>query len=485
MGAKKRVNGLSSAAETLQGKLSQLLSWEQKKRREQILATAACYSLLTALVTLPLHRFLPMAISRSFVPFGIFLLLAPVFFLKQRWRPSDSARALARVDRELRLDERALTAWELLERNETRGAALLVLKQAGERLRTLDPSRLFRRHWGWQAGLAPVLLVLWCGLLWFDVDFDLDRQLQPSAPQTLAQKLREFSRDLQEKAKNEGLRESLQMGRELETLAQRGIDSKTSDEKFKNEVAGMTKKIATMAPSTAEQPSLPAAQSQQDLEDLKAELEAARDFLKIPEAGKEAQESGQPWLDRLASLPQLKKQFETGDQSKQGLSRSEAKSILDKLEKQVTGELDRRTLLDAQQFLEQLMKQGQGEKGETNMQAAAPGERDAPNDGERGNNRSNLPGKEPGKREEKSPSLPEFQGGAAAHVKGLLGEGNSSGLALKGRPSAGKGEVSQEEAIASYRRQAEAELNSERVPEALKETIKNYFLSLGIGGEKK
>jgi hypothetical protein len=32
--------------------------------------------------------------------------------------------------------------------------------------------------------------------------------------------------------------------------------------------------------------------------------------------------------------------------------------------------------------------------------------------------------------------------------------------------------------IATYRRQAEQELNTERVPEALKETIKKYFLSL-------
>jgi hypothetical protein len=473
---------LNSAAETLQGKLFQVLSWERKKRRERILATVACYSLLTALLTLPLYPFLPIVISRPLVPVVVFLALAPVFFFKQRWRPSDSARTLARLDKELRLDERALTAWELLERRERRAAALLVLKQAGERLLTFDPRKQFRRQWGWQAALAPVLLLLWGGFLWFDVDFDFNRRLQPAAPQTVAQRLREFSRELQEKAKNEGLRQSLQVGRELETLAQRGIESKSDDEKFKDELASTTKKIAMMGSSAAERPSLAAAQSQQDLEDLKAELEVARDFFKMSDAGDEAQASGQPWLDRL---PQLKRQFETGNQATRSLSRSDAKSFLDKLEKQVTGELDRRTLLDAQQFLEQLMKQGQGEKGESNMQAAAPEERDAPNDGERASNRSQLPGKEPGKKPEESAPLPEFQGGAAAHVKGLLGEGQSSGLALKGKPSAGAGKVSQEEVIASYRRQAEAELNSERVPKALKETIKNYFLSLGMSDEKK
>jgi hypothetical protein len=228
---------------------------------------------------------------------------------------------------------------------------------------------------------------------------------------------------------------------------------------------------------------LAAAESQQELKDLKAELEAARDLLNLPDAAKGMPELGKQWLDQLAALPQLRKQFERQSPAGQSLGHNELKSFLDKLEKQATGALDRRTLLDAQQFLEQLMKQGQGEKGESDVRMAGQGEQDSPDDGERMNNRSNLPGKEPGKRETESQSLPSFQPGAAAHVKGLLGEGNSSGLVLKAKPSAGKSEVSQDEVIASYRRQAEVELNTERVPEALKETIKNYFLSLGIGKE--
>ena len=474
---------MSSEAETLQKKLAELLSWERRKRREQILATLSCYALLAALLTLPFHGFLETVISRWFIPILFFGLMAPFFLGRGRWRLVDSARALARVDKTLRLDERALTAWELLERNETRAAALMVLKQAGEKLTNLDPKALFRRSWSWQAYCALPLLLLWLGLLWFDVGLRFDSGVQLSAPKTVAQKLREFSRELQEKAKNEGLHESFRVGRELEQVAQKGIEAKTGDEKFKADLAGMQNKIATMGKSAAEQQSLSAAESQQDLRDLKAELEAARDLLNIADTAKGAQELGKQWLDQLATLPQLKKQFEREGQAGQSLSQNELKSFLDKLEKQATGELDRRTLLDAQQFLDQLRKQGQGEKGESDARMAGQGERDSPDEGERTNNRSNLPGKEPGKRETESPSLPEFQPGAAAHVKGLLGEGNSSGLVLKAKPSAGKSEVSQDEVIASYRRQAEVELNTERVPEALKETIKNYFLSLVIGKE--
>ena len=46
------------------------------------------------------------------------------------------------------------------------------------------------------------------------------------------------------------------------------------------------------------------------------------------------------------------------------------KSFLDQLDRQVSGELDRRALLDAQQYLQQMMKQGQGEKAKI-MRAAA------------------------------------------------------------------------------------------------------------------
>jgi len=58
-------------------------------------------------------------------------------------------------------------------------------------------------------------------------------------------------------------------------------------------------------------------------------------------------------------------------------------------------------------------------------------------------------------------------------------------LMLKGKPMPGKSGLSQAEIVASYRRQAEQDLNSERVPEGLKETIKNYFLSLGGSEDKK
>jgi hypothetical protein len=74
------------------------------------------------------------------------------------------------------------------------------------------------------------------------------------------------------------------------------------------------------------------------------------------------------------------------------------------------------------------------------------------------NNRSNLPERSRAKRADRN--LVRLSTGAAAH-ESLLGEGNSSGLVLKARPSPGKSEVSQDEVI-THRRQAEVDLNTER-----------------------
>jgi hypothetical protein len=472
---------LISEADILQQKFAALLTWEKVKRHREILGSVCCYSVLAALVILPFHVLFP-AFSRGLDLPLIFLALAPLLFFKQRWRAQDSARALAKVDKTLRLDERAITAWEILAREERSRAEAFVVAQAADRLKALEPKTLFEHQLSWRDYAILPLFTLWLALLWLDVGVSVTRDNRLPTAQALAHQLREFSRQFQERAKRDGLSESVKIGQELEKTAQKGIDEKTGDEKFKNELAGLTKKVGTMGRPTAEQQSLAAAESDQSLKDLKAELEAARDLLNFPDPVKGSRELGQQWLDRLSMLPQLKRQLEQGGQT---MRQEEMKSFLDKLDKQVTGELDRRTLLEAQQFLDQLMKQGQDEKGDSDVRVAGRGQQDSPADGEKAQSRSNLPGKEPGKKEDGYRSLPEFQAGAAAHVKGMIGEGNSNGLVFKGKPSAGKSEISQDEVLASYRRQAEAELNTERVPEALKETIKNYFLSLGGNDQKK
>jgi hypothetical protein len=468
---------MNEAPEILHRRFLQLFRWEKRKRRREILISLVCYSLLAALLLLPIYFLLPASFLRWFVPAAIFSILAPFLFISRRWRREDSARALVDLDKALHSDERAITAWELIESKEHRPAALLVLEQAAERLKKVDPKSLFHRSRRWQDYALVPLLLVWGGLLWFDVDVRLRPEVHVPTQQGLAQKLRQFSRELQEKAGSEGLRQSLQVGRELEKTAQKNIDAKVADQQFKNELSGMSSKVEAMGKSIGNQPTFATSESSQSLKDLKAELEAAEELLNLPDSAKGESTVGQASLDRLANLPQLKRQLDRQGEANRPLNQDELKSFLNSMEKQVTGELDRRTLLDAQQFLEQLAKQEPGEKAEANARVAGRGEQDLPGDGEKAKSNSTRPGSEPGTKEEIQPA-PELPAAAATQLKGMIGQGDSSGVGLKGKPSAGRTEVPQEEVIATYLRQAEQDLDSERVPEALKETIRRYFLSL-------
>ena len=466
-------------ATLVERKFAELLRWERQKRREQILFLAAGVALALAVLLSPLHILLPLRGLRWIVPFVLLTGLAPLFFYYRRWRGVDATRALVELDRKLGLDERAVTAWELAGRGDRSAAAQLVFQQTEHRLRSVQPRSLFPRRLGWPAYTAVPLLLVWFALLWFD--FDQPFSQQPSAvAQSLAQQLREFARDFQEKAKAEGLRESLQVAQELAKVAEKNLAEKANDEQLKKDLAGMKQKLDAAGQSGQQNQAVGGAESEQSLKDLRAELEAARDMLNLPDGVKAPQQ----WMDRLASMPQLRKQLDRARQQREdgkGLGQQELQSLLDRLDQQVAGALDRRALIDAQKFLEQMMQQGQGKENNQAAQMAGRGERDEAGDGVREKNHSNLPGKEPGKNDDSLRSLPQFRADTRSQIKGQLGDGESSGVVFKGKPTPGKSELAPQEVVANYRRQAEQELNSEKVPSALKETVRKYFLSLEDG----
>jgi hypothetical protein len=474
---------LSQTPDMLRRKLSEILSWEKRKRREEILAAIFFYALLGAALAVPLYPSFLSGVIRWLVPVGLGVALAPFCFFTRRWRQADSVRALARADRALRLEERALTAWELLRCNDQRAAALLVFKEASEKLARVDAKTLLRRSWSWQAYFVLPVLAGWVGIMGINPRFEFGGGSRLSTP-TWAQELRRFARQLQDKAKSEGLRASFHLGQELEKVAQKGIDSNESNERLKTEVTGMMQKIDSAERAAPEQESLAAGESAQSLTDLQAELEAAQDMLNFRDGDRRMQNLGPEWLDRLASLPQLKRQFDKSDGPQRSLSRSGLKSFLDRLERQVTGELDRRALLDARRVLERMIKEREGEKGDSDARIAGPGKAKNFDSVARGDNSGPLPGTEPGQKTDGLATRSQPPAGAATRLDGIIGVGPSLGVLLKGKPGPEESKVSQEEIIASYRRQAEAELNSERVPEALKETIKNYFLSLSNDARK-
>lgn len=463
--------------ESLADKFGEILDWERRKRREETLAAGASSALALAIFCLPLNSFLPAEWLRWLVPVVWFMILAPWLFCRARWRHHDGVRAIVTVDKKLMLAERAVTAWELSRDPDRSGAGLLVLQQAEAKLRDFQTRAQLPRRLSWLTYAVVPLLVLWIALLGFGFD-RANSTVSVLANRTLAHRVQEYARELQEKARNEGLPDTLKLGRELEKTAQQSLAAKTPEESFKKELAGVAQKFETAKSSKADKNPFATGESEQSLQDLKAELEASKSLFQLPSAAG-GDVSDQQWMERLSALPNLKRQFDNADRGGQGMSRNEMKAFLDKLDQQTTTELDRRSVLDAEQYLEQMMKQGPGEKGESYARSSAGSGQEDPNAaGTREKSFSNLPGKEPGKSDETVHSLPEVRPGASSQVKGQLGVGESSAVLFKGTPTGGKSELSAADVVASYRRQAEQELNSESVPESLKETIKNYFTSL-------
>jgi hypothetical protein len=462
--------------EALVKKFNEILGWERRKRREQTLAMIGCVTFAFAIVFLPLNGFLPRDWLRWTVPGILFVVLAPWFFYRAKWRHQHSARAVAALDKELRLAECAVTAWEISRGAELGGAKLLVLQRAEAALRNIAARQILPRSVSWPMyGVVPLVL-LWLALLWLDFDRPYP-EARHLGPRNLAERVREYSRELQDKAKGEGLRETLKFGQELEKTAQKSYEQKKPEESLRKEVAGLAQQF-TVPASRQDKNAFSSGETEQTLKDLKTELEASRDLLQFPDGAKNSDEANQRLMERLSGLPELKRQFDAANPGA-GLGSSELKAFLDKLDQQVTKELDRRALIDAQQYLEQMTKQGSPERGENYARSEATGEPDPNAAGLHEKSFSKLPGKEPGQQDADVRSLPDLRSGPQTQVKGILGAGESSGLMLKGNPSGGKSALADSEVVASYRRQAEQELNSERVPEELKEMIKNYFLSLG------
>src|SRR5262249_50082808 len=146
-------------------------------------------------------------------------------------------------------------------------------------------------------------------------------------------------------------------------------------------------------------------------------------------------------------------------------------------------ELDQRSRADVQQFLSMLV-QGQ-EGGDAPAQARIPGRaaQDRPADGEKNAGKGELPGDEPGMKGRPA-QAPVAAPGAATRITGAPGPGASSGVTWRSETKAGESKIPEQDAPASYRRQMEEELAAEKIPPALKETVKQYFSSLGTDEKK-
>ncbi|HBA39681.1 MAG TPA: hypothetical protein DCZ05_08045, partial [Deltaproteobacteria bacterium] len=333
--------------------------------------------------------------------------------------------------------------------------------------------------------LTPPLFLVWLLLVWLDMGVHLEKGVPGSQSISVAQRLKEFSRDLQERAKSQGLNESLKIAHALEELAEQNLKGEGSEKKLSGELAGIFNRIEDTAPvkEGESELTLPST-TREGLVDFKVELETLKPALLPGSAG--AENKLEPEIRRrLATLPRLKEEIERSRLSIEKLEGKELHGLLERLEQGVIAELDRRTLLEIKEFLALLLEGIGGKEGREALQAQLQAAQVWLSETEKAKGKGSLPGDRPGTKGEFSQTPPPFKAGAATQLKGLLGEGKGSSLTWRGEAQGRESQISQEEILASYRRQAEEDLASERIPEGLKETIKRYFLSLGLTESKR
>ena len=160
------------------------------------------------------------------------------------------------------------------------------------------------------------------------------------------------------------------------------------------------------------------------------------------------------------------------------MSEKEIREFLDKLNREATAEQDRRSLTRTREVLTELLLRN---PGSSRREFAVPGGRDG---SQRPGDRRMAPGGQPGDTPGRSGATevydPAFRAKVRSHLEGLLGQGPSRGFNVRGQGQTGSSVVSPEEVVVRYERQIEEQLSSETIPAEFKDTIKNYFLSLGV-----
>ncbi len=466
----------------LRTKLSGLLEWEQHKRTERLLLAAVAYAVLLSLPAFAAKALLPASVSLFYFPLLFFLLLAAWLLLSGRWTKRDSVHVLLRLDRRLRLAERTITAWEILTREECSAAEEMVVREAGEKLLTVDLKAQFPRRWSWQALAAAPLLILWLGLAWFDVRLDLGGGAKRGQPLSAAEKLLEFSQALKRKAEAEKLDESLKVAKTLAELAEKNLGSdERAGGKLGQEIAAVRNALNAMKPGAAESEATLGDLTREALSALKAELDAFDFGLWGLRPGFSAErEIG----ERLAQMPRLSEQLERSLRPGGGRSAQEMEKFLLGLEQEIARELDQRSLDDVKTFLALLLGGGGEEAPGEAISADAETARGRPSPGEKVEGPGSLPGTEAGEKGQVAQPSPA-RAGVATHLPAILREGESSGMAWRGGGRLGESKVTEQDVVGAYRRQAEEDLASEKIPPGLKETVRKYFLSLGMTEQKK
>ena len=461
-------------------RIGRLLHWEQVKRRERLLVSALVYSILVSLATLPMGDLFPPWAGPVTITPVLFVILASLFFLSRPWGVRDSLDIVLRLDRSLRLQERVLTAWEIIRRGVRQPAEWSVIESADTDLQSVNVEGLFKRDLSWQFYLTLPLLFLWLWIAWFGIEFIFRRGLETKAT-AVAKELKDYTENLRTRAEGDQLVETLKAADSLEELADRGLNKEVGEVGMRESLREAIQGMRAVALGAMEEPgsSLPG-MSRGALRDLKSELVQLQDSLNRFDSSLGKGILNSDVLERLDRLAPYRGAPEKQSPKTRDLNKQEALKFLEQLDAKRRAEEDRRAFMEAQAFLTRLLDSMEGDTRRP-LETREPSEGSSSttqDDSQKGS----LPGNRPGTLGPKV-QFPQFKAQAETHLKGLVKGGMGAGITVRGELAAKENRVAEEQVVTQYRRQVEGELASEEIPHELKETVKSYFLSLGMMGE--
>jgi len=451
--------------ETFEG----LRRWEREKRREELLLEAFVYALLVALAMVPIRAWLPFALTPLLVALLCFFAIAVVLLMSRGWREGQFVGSLNQLDHKLQLQERAVTAWEIFRRKGEGPWERLVLEEAEAKLEAVTLRSLFARQFGWRAYAAPVLLIVLLLTPWLPVGAP---RAELSGPATLAQQVKELAKQLMQKAQEDDLTESRRVAQELSEVAEKRLRGDSDAAELGHALGAVVDSMENV------EQVLPTGEdvdwsglAPETLSKLKERLRDFRNAQGLPDSLRGGRRGLMDELG-LASLDRR-------PGARRNMSEQEIREFLNKLDRAAKAEQDRRSLRGTREFLTELLLRNP--QGSGMQEFAAPG---APAGSERPGQGQTMPGSQPGDAAGR-PGVaevydPAFRAKVRSHLQGLLGEGPSRGFGVRGEARVSTSVVPQEEVVVRYERQIEEQLSSEAIPADFKDTIKNYFLSLGV-----
>jgi hypothetical protein len=360
-----------------------------------------------------------------------------------------------------------------------------VLDEAATHLTGFDPKRTFSRPFPWYGVGAVAVLAVWLAAARSGMELGSAATGRDATVAASARTLKEFLERLKDKAEMQGLAETLEITRKLLEIAERRLKNEVSEELFREQLGQALNRLEAMQRGDTEK--LQAALfpvSRANLEGLAAEVEEFRRQLR--EMGSDVgdkrlqEQIGQ----KLAQLPQLRQALQnsqalrTEAPAEREPDAAQLKSLLEQLDGALKSELEHSAQGEIQEFLASVVASAETDGSEQLAQEEGDAEPESAAESEMQRRVGRLPGKQPGAKgggEDRTSVEPGYTG----QIKGQVQEGERTRFRVPGQNPIGTSKEKEQAVLTHYQRQVERDLATEEIPDHLKDTIKQYFLSLG------